>query len=47
MVVLNNTSDNVYDYIKQCGNQRYGLVTQCVSYQSLERNIGKLDMCKS
>ncbi|CAF4435550.1 unnamed protein product, partial [Adineta steineri] len=46
VVVLNNTLDNVYDYVKQCGNQRYGLVTQCVSYQSLEKNIGKLDMCK-
>jgi hypothetical protein len=46
IVVLNNTTDNVYDYIKQCGNQRYGLVTQCVSYQSLERNMSKLDMCK-
>ncbi|CAF0973268.1 unnamed protein product [Adineta steineri] len=44
VVVLNNTLDNVYDYVKQCGNQRYGLVTQCVSYQSLEKNIGKLDM---
>jgi len=46
LIVLNNTSDNVYDYIKQCGNQRFGLVTQCVSYQALERNISKLDMCK-
>lgn len=46
VVVLNNTSDDVYDYVKQCGNQRFGLVTQCVSFQALERNIGKLDMCK-
>ncbi|CAF3880586.1 unnamed protein product, partial [Rotaria magnacalcarata] len=44
IVVLNNTTENVYDYIKQCGNQRYGLVTQCVSYQTLERNLSKLDM---
>ena len=41
VVVLNNTLDNVYDYVKQCGNQRYGLVTQCVSYQTLERNMSK------
>lgn len=46
VVVLNNTTDNVYDYVKQCGNQRFGLATQCVSFQALERNIGKLDMCK-
>ena len=46
MVVLNNTTDDVYDYVKQCGNQRFGLVTQCVSFQTLQRNIGKLDMCK-
>lgn len=44
VVVLNNTLDNVYDYVKQCGNQRFGLATQCVSFQALERNIGKLDM---
>ncbi|CAF1174819.1 unnamed protein product [Rotaria sordida] len=44
IVVLNNTLDNVYDYVKQCGNQRYGLVTQCVSFQALERNLSKLDM---
>ena len=46
VVVLNNTSDDVYDYVKQCGNQRLGLVTQCVSFQALEKNIQKLDMCK-
>lgn len=46
VVVLNNTMDDVYDYVKQCGNQRFGLVTQCVSFQALERNIQKLDMCK-
>jgi hypothetical protein len=46
MIVLNNTTDMVYDYVKQYANQRYGLVTQCVSYQTLERNISKLDICK-
>ena len=45
VVILNNTPDEVYEFVKQCGNQRFGLVTQCVSYQALERNIGKLDMC--
>ncbi|CAF3351794.1 unnamed protein product [Rotaria sp. Silwood1] len=44
IIVLNNTLDYVYDYVKQCGNQRYGLVTQCVSFQTLERNLSKLDM---
>lgn len=47
IVILNNTPEHVYDYVKQCGNQRYGLVTQCVSYQALERNQSKLDMCKN
>ena len=46
MVILNNTPDEVYDFVKQCGNQRFGLVTQCISYPALERNIDKLDMCK-
>jgi hypothetical protein len=46
VVILNNTPEQVYDFVKQCGNQRYGIVTQCVSYQALERNISKLDMCK-
>ncbi|CAF1174952.1 unnamed protein product [Rotaria sordida] len=27
IVILNNTSDSVYNYVKQCVNQRYGLVT--------------------
>lgn len=44
VIILNNTPDEVYDFVKQCGNQRFGLVTQCVSYQALERNIGKLEM---
>ena len=47
VIILNNTPDEVYDFVKQCGNQRFGLVTQCVSYAALERNIGKLDMCTS
>ncbi|CAF1138349.1 unnamed protein product, partial [Rotaria sordida] len=27
IVILNNTSDSVYNYVKQCVNQRYSLVT--------------------
>ncbi|CAF1553255.1 unnamed protein product, partial [Didymodactylos carnosus] len=44
IVVLNNTKEEVYDYVKQLGNQRLGVITQCVSFQALERNCGKLDM---
>lgn len=46
-VVLNDVQSDVYDCVKQCGNQKLGLVTQCVSFQSLQKNSGKLRMCKS
>lgn len=45
-VVLNDVQSDVYDCVKQCGNQKFGLVTQCVSFQSLQKNSGKLRMCK-
>ncbi len=48
VVVLNEVQPDVYECVKQWGNQRLGLVTQCVSYQALERNSGsKLRMCKN
>jgi hypothetical protein len=47
VVVLNDVQPKVYDCVKQWGNQRLGLVTQCVSFQALERNSGKLRMCKN
>jgi len=47
VVVLNDVPPKVYDWVKQWGNQRLGLVTQCVSFQALERNSGKLRMCKN
>ncbi len=37
IIVLNNTRPEVYEYVKQCGNQQIGLITQCVNFQSLER----------
>jgi hypothetical protein len=47
IIVLNNTPDYVYDYIKELGNQRLGLMTQCISLAALENNIdNKLKMCK-
>jgi hypothetical protein len=46
IVVLNDVQPDVYEYVKQLGNQRLGVVTQCVSFQALERNSGKLRMCK-
>jgi hypothetical protein len=47
VVVLNNVPSEVYECVKQWGNQRLGLVTQCVSFQALERSSGKLRMCKN
>lgn len=46
IVVLNTGNPEVYDSVKQLGNQRLGLRTQCVDMQALRNNIGKLHMCK-
>ncbi len=46
IIVLNNTRPEVYEYVKQCGNQRLGLITQCANFQSLEQNSGNLCLCK-
>ncbi len=46
IVVLNDVPSQVYEYVKQLGNQRLGVTNQCVSFQALERNSGKLRMCK-
>jgi hypothetical protein len=46
IVVLGNVPPQAYDYIKQLGNQRLGLMTQCVSLAALADNIEKLHMCK-
>jgi hypothetical protein len=47
IVILNsNNSDEVYNLVKNYGNRRIGLMTQCVNYQALQRNISKLHMCK-
>ena len=45
IVVLNDVPAEVYECVKQLGNQQLGLPTQCVSFQALERNSGKLRMC--
>jgi len=47
IVVLNDVPPETYASIKQWGNQRLGLVTQCVSFQALERNFDKLRLCKN
>ncbi|CAF1114885.1 unnamed protein product [Adineta ricciae] len=44
IVVLNDVPTEVYECVKQLGNQQLGLPTQCVSFQALERNSGKLRM---
>ena len=45
IVILNATEDAVYNYVKQLGNQRLGLITQCISFQEIEKNSEKLNMC--
>lgn len=46
VVILNNVSSQTYECVKQWGNQRLGLATQCVSFQALEANRNNLRMCK-
>ncbi len=46
IVVLNDVLPELYECVKQWGNQRLGLVTQCVSFQALDKNSGKLRLCK-
>lgn len=42
----NANSDRTYSLVKTYGSKDFGLMTQCVDYQALKRNIDKLDMCK-
>ncbi|CAF1254023.1 unnamed protein product [Rotaria sordida] len=44
IVILNDTIPAVYDYVKHLGNQKFGLITQCASFQAIERNSEKLHM---
>ncbi|CAF3663795.1 unnamed protein product [Adineta steineri] len=44
IVILNDVPSDVYDYVKQLGHQRLGLVTQCVDLIALENNLQKLHM---
>ncbi|CAF0968816.1 unnamed protein product [Rotaria sordida] len=44
IVILNNVLPEVYESIKQWSNQKLGVPTQCVSFQSLQRNVGKYRM---
>ncbi|CAF1024442.1 unnamed protein product [Rotaria sp. Silwood1] len=44
IVVLNTRSDQVYDYVKQLGNQQLGLRTQCIDMEALTKNIDNLKM---
>ncbi|CAF2767340.1 unnamed protein product [Rotaria sp. Silwood2] len=43
-IVILNTTDPVYNYVKKLGNQKLGLITQCTSFQAIERNSEKLHM---
>ncbi|CAF4038167.1 unnamed protein product [Rotaria magnacalcarata] len=45
VIVLNSdNSDGVYSLVKSYANQQIGLMTQCVSFQALTRNIANLNM---
>ncbi|CAF1190043.1 unnamed protein product [Rotaria sordida] len=45
IVIINSrNSDIVYNCVKKYANTRIGLMTQCVNFQALERNMNKLDM---
>ena len=47
IIILNSSnSDDVYNLVKSYSNGQIGLMTQCVNYQALRRNIDKLNMCK-
>ncbi|CAF2311849.1 unnamed protein product [Rotaria sp. Silwood2] len=45
IVILNDAAPAVYNYVKQLGNQKLGLVTQCASFQAIQRNSEKIHMC--
>ncbi|CAF4612546.1 unnamed protein product, partial [Rotaria sp. Silwood2] len=44
IVILNETVAQVYNYVKQLGNQKLGLITQCTSFQAVQKNSQKLHM---
>ena len=47
IVILNGSnSDTMYSFVKKYANRRIGLMTQCINYQTLKRNINNLNMCK-
>lgn len=46
IIILNSrNSEDVYNLVKSYANGQLGLMTQCVNYQALKRNIRKLNMC--
>ncbi|CAF1006461.1 unnamed protein product [Didymodactylos carnosus] len=44
LIILNDTKEEVYEYVKQLGNQRLGVVTQCASFSAIQGHSGKLRM---
>ncbi|CAF2681440.1 unnamed protein product [Rotaria sp. Silwood2] len=45
IVIINSrNSDVVYNLVKKYANTKIGLMTQCVNFQALERNMNKLEM---
>ena len=46
VVILDTTIDQVYDYVKQLGNQQLGLRTQCIDMNALKKSRNNFSMCK-
>lgn len=46
IIVMNSFDcDTLYNRIKKFAHSKLGLMTQCVHYQALRRNIRNLNMC--
>ncbi|CAF1565590.1 unnamed protein product [Adineta ricciae] len=44
VIILDTTIDQVYDYVKQLGNQQLGLRTQCIDMNALKKNTNNFSM---
>ena len=46
IIILNTSVPQVYPFIKQMGNQKLGLKTQCIDMNTIQKNINNLWMRK-
>ncbi|CAF1246863.1 unnamed protein product [Rotaria sp. Silwood1] len=44
IIINSRNSEIVYNLVKKYANTKIGLMTQCVNFQALERNMSKLEM---